>query len=304
MNVCLRGKSSLSIMEGCCLNSMKKRTNFRPFLPLRIFHITPADINLITGVHHHTAIELCCIVSGNGKIESGQNTYNFAMGDVFVFSPGEGHFVSKYSDDTDILCLSFEPHCIWFSQSGFSDTKLLDSFLNQSSKYRNKLPSKSADYVFANICRCEEELINMDEEYNTAIKIILADTLIYILRNSGYAKPKRLSSSRLYNLESLKKSMDYIDENLHEEIDLDVLARAANMSRSYFCTIFKRYNGIKPWDYITIKRIEKAIRLISVSGEKKLNIAIDCGFNNTANFYRAFKKITGKTPSDYETIAK
>ena len=144
----------------------------------------------------------------------------------------------------------------------------------------------------------------MNHEYNAAIKIILADILIYVLRNCGYANSKPLSASRSYNMESLRKTMLYIDENLHEELDLDVLAESANMSRSYFCTIFKRYNGIKPWDYITIKRIEKALLLLSRSEDKKLNIAIDCGFNNTANFYRAFKKITGKTPSDYEIVSK
>jgi len=109
-----------------------------------------------------------------------------------------------------------------------------------------------------------------------------------------------MTSGRNYNLESLKKSMEYIDDNLHEELDLDKLSESANMSRSYFCTIFKRYNGLKPWDYITIKRVDKALGLLAVSSEKKANIAYDCGFNNTANFYRAFKKITGKTPGDYE----
>ena len=93
--------------------------------------------------------------------------------------------------------------------------------------------------------------------------------------------------------------MEYIDRHLHEELDLNVIAEKANMSRSYFCTVFKRYNGIKPWDYITIKRIEKAMGLLGASDEKKVNIALDCGFNNSANFYRAFKKLTGKAPGDF-----
>jgi AraC-like DNA-binding protein len=36
--------------------------------------------------------------------------------------------------------------------------------------------------------------------------------------------------------------------------------------------------------------------------EKSLNIleiAIQCGFNNTANFNKVFKKITSMTPSNY-----
>ncbi len=278
---------------------MQKRVKQKSISPFKIFHITTDEHNLITGIHNHTAIELACVLSGRGKVESYGATHNFAPGEVFVFSPGESHRIIKASADTDILCLDFEPHYIWFSASGFSDTKLLDSFLNKNNKYKNKLPAANTSYVYKNVCMCEEELINMEPEYMSAIKLRIVDTLLYILRNCGFAKPQRMSASRSYNLESLKKSMDYIDNNLHEELDLDKLAEAANMSRSYFCTVFKRYNGIKPWDYITIKRIDKALKLIAISGEKKLNIALDCGFNNTANFYRAFKRITGKTPGDY-----
>ena len=278
---------------------MKKRANLRVLLPFKIFHITSDDHNLITGLHQHTSIEFACVLSGKGRIEGPDGAHNFEPGEVFVYAPGESHRVAKYTPDTDILCLDFEPYYIWHSASGFSDSKLLDSFLNRSSKYKNKLSSAHEQYVYNNVCTCEEELINMEEDYLSAIKAKIADTLLYILRNCGFAGRRKMSASRSYNLASLKKSMDYIDANLHEELDLDKLAVEANMSRSYFCTIFKRSNGIKPWDYITIKRIDKALNLIAISGEKKLNIAFDCGFNNAANFYRAFKNITGKTPGDY-----
>jgi len=30
-----------------------------------------------------------------------------------------------------------------------------------------------------------------------------------------------------------------------------------------------------------------------------LDIALSCGFNNTANFNKTFRKLTGMTPTDY-----
>lgn len=53
------------------------------------------------------------------------------------------------------------------------------------------------------------------------------------------------------------------------------------------------------WDYINIKRIDKAISLLSTTDETILNIATQCGFNNSANFNRIFKKITQLTPKQY-----
>ena len=278
---------------------MNKKFLAKPFLPYRIFHVTPDDVNLISGLHHRTSIVFACVTSGKGKIQTKYSMNNFFEGDVFLFSPGEMYSIVQYSANTDILFLDFEPYYIWHLSSGFSDTRLLDTFLNRSSSYKNKLSSKISGFVYEKIVSCEEELINMESEYDSAIKIKLAEVLVFMLRNCGYASKKRISGSRIYNLENLKKSMEYIDRHLHEELDLNVIAEKANMSRSYFCTVFKRYNGIKPWDYITIKRIEKAMGLLGASDEKKVNIALDCGFNNSANFYRAFKKLTGKAPGDF-----
>ena len=279
---------------------MKKKFGERPFMPFKILHMTKEDTNLITGFHHHTAIEMSCVISGKGKLEAGHNIYDFAVGDVFMFPPGERHGICECTSDTDILVVQFEPYYIWASDSDFSHTKLLDTFLNRSDKFKSKLSVEKAKRVGALLIECEEELINLDKEYLAAIKTIIMRILIYLLRSTNYASQSRVALSRAYNLESLRNSMEYIDSNLELDLDLDALAEAANMSRSYFCTIFKRYNGIKPWDYITIKRIDKSISMLAYSSEKKFNIALDCGFNNTANFYRAFKKITGKTPGDYE----
>lgn len=75
------------------------------------------------------------------------------------------------------------------------------------------------------------------------------------------------------------------------------------MSKTYFCGQLKKLNGISLWDYITIKRIEKAITLIESSNLSRLEIALKCGYNNTSNFYYAFKKVTGKTPEDYKKVS-
>lgn len=70
------------------------------------------------------------------------------------------------------------------------------------------------------------------------------------------------------------------------------------MSRNYFCTVFKELNGLTPWEYINIKRINKAIELLKNTNLSITLIASQCGYNNTANFNKNFKQITGQTPKD------
>ena len=89
----------------------------------------------------------------------------------------------------------------------------------------------------------------------------------------------------------------YIDENITYPITLEEVAAAASMSRTYFFAVFKKINGITPWKYITVKRVEKAVELIKTTDMTKLDIAFSCGFSSSSNFYKAFKSVTGKNPS-------
>jgi len=132
------------------------------------------------------------------------------------------------------------------------------------------------------------------------VKVELLKLLVIAIRGYDYVKSGSSFSVRKQSLHNLEKAMNFIDENLTENISLDSLAKNANMSRTYFCTIFKRLNGISPWDYITIKRIEKAVEMLKTSDITMLELALMHGFNNTANFNRAFKKVTGKVPGDYK----
>ncbi len=93
------------------------------------------------------------------------------------------------------------------------------------------------------------------------------------------------------------------DAHLDSDLTLEKLANVAHMSKTYFSGQFRKLNGISPWEYITIKRIERAITLIESTDLSRLEIATKCGFNNTSNFYYAFKKVTGKLPGDYKKIA-
>ena len=63
--------------------------------------------------------------------------------------------------------------------------------------------------------------------------------------------------------------------------------------------VFKKFNGVSPWEYITIKRVERAIELLRTTDLTKLEIADQCGFTSSSNFYKAFFHVTGKKPGDF-----
>ena len=89
----------------------------------------------------------------------------------------------------------------------------------------------------------------------------------------------------------------YIDKNYKNDISLEEIASHVGYSRCYFSSMFKQHMGMSPIDYISVRRIDEAMRLLRDTDLPVFKIATECGFNNAVNFCRVFKKITKKPPS-------
>lgn len=147
-----------------------------------------------------------------------------------------------------------------------------------------------------------EEFEKQSEDYGLVIKSYLIAILVLIIRqydlDSASVEEYNLNISS-ENIRRIRIAMEYIDQHITENLTLRNLSAVANMSVSYFSQLFKNLNGFSAWDYIISQRIDLAQRLLMSSNESVNNIALQSGFNNTTNFYKAFKKITGISPSTY-----
>lgn len=252
--------------------------------------------------HHHTAFEITMVLSGSGIYSTNYSEFSFESGDIFFFSTDEFHWLKKLDSNTDFLNIHFEPRFIWSENFGVSSQELIKIFLNRKNNRRNKLNIGSpSTRIIANlIYEMETEALGKKQEYETLLKVHLVNILVEMMRSydGKLSDYDTLYASR--TLRDMEKVLTYIDEHFDNDLTLDELSGIAHMSRTYFCRQFRELNGISPWEYITIKRIERAISYIESTDLTKLEIATKCGYNNTANFYHAFKKVTGKNPSDYK----
>jgi len=271
-------------------------TVFRSFLPAQ---------KDMFAEHHHTAFEITMVLSGSGTYITKSTQFNFTAGDIFFFSTDEFHWIKNLDSDAEFINIHFEPRFIWSENFGFSNKELIKIFFNRKKNPINKIPNKTdtADTISNLIFKMECEFKNRKPEFETMLKIYLVNILVEIIRSyEGQLSQLEIS----YSSESLKymeTALNFIDEHLESDLTLESLADVAHMSKTYFCAQFKKLNGISPWDYITIKRIEKAISLLESSDLSRLEIALKCGYNNTSNFYYAFKRVTGKTPGNYKKVS-
>lgn len=97
----------------------------------------------------------------------------------------------------------------------------------------------------------------------------------------------------------VQQAIEYIQAHLNEPLDRDTLARHVVLSPAYFSTLFKRYTGYSPIQYITRLRIDRAKHLLRTTMLPISVIAHEVGFADSFYFSRVFSRETGMSPRNY-----
>lgn len=102
----------------------------------------------------------------------------------------------------------------------------------------------------------------------------------------------------------IKKAKEYISAHYSENINLDDICDYAAISKNYFCHLFKNETGISIWEFLTIFRVERAKDFLIASDMKNYEVSFRIGYENPSYFSKTFKKITGKSPSEFRNQIK
>ncbi|NLX69548.1 MAG: helix-turn-helix transcriptional regulator, partial [Clostridiales bacterium] len=71
---------------------------------------------------------------------------------------------------------------------------------------------------------------------------------------------------------------------------------------SYLSRVFKKQTGYNLMFYISKRRIEKAVELINQGNLSLTEISQFVGYDDYTYFYRVFKKVKNKSPSEYRDM--
>ena len=98
--------------------------------------------------------------------------------------------------------------------------------------------------------------------------------------------------------ENLGMILEYIDDNIQNELSLEVLEKTFYINKSYLGRLFQKYLNVSIHEYIVLQRIAKAKELL-LDGYSALDAGRLTCFNDYSNFSRMFKKVTNISPSEY-----
>lgn len=90
----------------------------------------------------------------------------------------------------------------------------------------------------------------------------------------------------------------YIDEHYMENITLEDLSARCFLNKSYLCRLFKRETGFHIHDYLTYRRLSRAMEHLR-AGESVSHTARCTGFSGDTFFIRVFRQHLDMTPYQY-----
>jgi len=251
-------------------------------------------------MHAHPPMELS-IPGRDGIYIIDSQEVPFEAGDVFLFRSNEMHGISQLHGDEDALCLGFHffPEVFWSS----FDQELVPEFIAAFSPSRNKFSnrichsSREAKEILGILKNIETEFDTRQPHYQVAIRSNISLLMLHLLR--AYPPEAGKGQAQTCHLAQITEVMHYIDENYSRKLSLAELGNVVHMSPSYLSHIFSKNTGFSLWDYVIARRIEQAKHLLLNTDRKILDIAFECGFQNSVHFNKCFRKQTGLTPSEY-----
>ena len=247
-------------------------------------------------MHYHDYYEVV-FYFGNDTVTYIQNGthYTVGKGDVVLCGMFTEHmFLCENNRDFERFAIGIDFELL--ASLSRDEASLIQIFNQSSSSY----PVFHTNYhQMGKYLRIIEDYENTNE--TNGGKVVKRALISLLLANlyvdcSGQDVPDNIN---LRHVQLVSEIVHYIEEHMQEWISLEQLAKAINYSVAHTTKTFKEITGETISQYILKRRIAHAKLCIS-RGLTITESAEQSGFANYNYFFRAFKKLEGIGPRDYQ----
>ncbi|MFI9586080.1 helix-turn-helix transcriptional regulator [Streptomyces sp. NPDC052236] len=113
----------------------------------------------------------------------------------------------------------------------------------------------------------------------------------------------RTATQRLSDLARLRRVRDRIDREYAQPLNVEALARGANMSAGHLSRQFRLAYGESPYSYLMTRRIERATALLRRGDLSVTDVCFAVGCSSLGTFSTRFTELVGMPPSAYRRRA-
>ncbi|HHW22262.1 MAG TPA: AraC family transcriptional regulator [Clostridiaceae bacterium] len=236
------------------------------------------------GVRDHYIIHI--VSSGKGSYTVDGKTFSLESGQGFLICPGQ--LVYYRADDVSPWTYS------WVGFHGIKAEQVL-----------KKAGLTTDDPIFS--CTESDNLIPslndlIREARNAPASDLMLTGMLYRFlaylvnrRENKIQAGERTPDKTRY----VSKAVEYIEKNYSEDISVNSVADYLKINRSYLSTLFTKYLGTTPREFIIKYRMDKACELLKNPLLSISDVARSVGYEDSFQFSKTFKKVMGIPPSTY-----
>lgn len=259
----------------------------------RLFHLTDQKTCEVE-YHYHDFDKITIFMKGQVNYMIEGKSYDLKPYDIVLVRHNDIHKLTvDNSSPYDRIIVYISPN---FMNAYKTDSYDLSYCFHKAEEEHSnvlRIPSLEKSSLFRSITRLEHSF--SDDGYAAGLyrQVLFLEFMIHLNRA---ARKNRLefidtagSNTKVLNI------LQYINENLSEELSIDTLAAHFYISKYYMMRLFKQETGYTLGHYISQKRLLLAKELI-LSGVPAAQACFDCGFKDYSAFSRAYKKLFDESP--------
>ena len=103
--------------------------------------------------------------------------------------------------------------------------------------------------------------------------------------------------------EQIRRVIEMMHGDPSRSFTLGAMAESVNLSAPYFCSLFKSIIGVPPAKYLKNLRMQQAATLLTTTFLSVKEIVRRVGLADESHFVRDFKRLYGRTPSEFRSKA-
>lgn len=246
--------------------------------------------------HFHPELEIVYIHDGSGKRHIGNHISYYKQGDLIMIGPNLPHFgftdrLAKSQNEIVIQMRADFLGSDFLEKPEMSNIKRLfersKSGLRFHGNTKQEVGERMNDLVYMNAF---ERLTSFLTLLNT-----LAVSTECTNLNAGYVG----LDIQPQDNERIRMIYRYVREHFQEEISIETVAQLIAMTEPAFCRYFKKVTKKTFITFLNEFRVVHACKLLSEEHMSVSEVCYAAGFNNFSHFSKNFKKVTGKTPTEY-----
>lgn len=251
--------------------------------------------------HIHDDFEILLLLSKGAHCRIGDQIYQLAPNTVLLFNNMDLHWLDfDNPQDSERYYVFFKPS--FLVDFSYSHTSLLDCFYFRPFEDPWVLPlsgEQALELARDFIALQDIQRMQPNDVYGRDLLLKLEFAKMLLKVNTIYRRAHQVAmDATVENYALVYKILDYLHQNLEEDLSLDKLSVRFFINKFTLCELFKKVTGTSPRQYILNCRIAKAKDLLSKGVRVDETCALS-GFHNLSHFCRIFKERTGCSPRQF-----